>query len=129
MCPFNLLSTAFSKKVQGETGVEATSSVVLVLTTLGADADAEAFARTLVEESLAACVNVLPPMRSVYTWQGRLEQEQERQVVIKTTDACLPRLEARVKALHSYDVPEFLVVRVSGGSAAYLAWVAASVAS
>ena len=108
--------------------MEPTSSVVLVLTTLGADADADAFARTLVEESLAACVNVLPPMRSVYTWQGKLEQESERQVIIKTTEARLQGLEARMKTLHAYEVPEFLVLRASEGSSAYLAWLEACVA-
>lgn len=97
-------------------------SVVLVLTTLGADADAEALARTLVGERLAACVNVLPPMTSVYRWQGEVARESERQLLIKTSPSRLDALEARLHALHPYEVPEFLVLPASG-SAAYLDWV------
>jgi periplasmic divalent cation tolerance protein len=103
------------------------ASVSLVLTTLGADADAVALARTLVEERLAACVNVLPPMTSVYRWKGTVEQDREQQIVIKTTADRLTALEARLRALHPYEVPEFLVIPVAGGSAAYLQWVGESV--
>ena len=60
------------------------STVSIVLTTLGADADAAAIARTLIEERLAACVNILPPMTSIYRWQGKVEQDREQQMVIKT---------------------------------------------
>lgn len=101
----------------------AESSPLIVLTTLGADADAGALARTLVEERLAACVNVLPTMSSIYRWQGRVEQARERQLVIKTTAGQLPLLKARLGALHPYEVPELLVLTVSGGSEAYLAWL------
>jgi len=104
-----------------------TSTVSIVLTTLSADADAVMLARTLVEERLAACVNVLSPMTSVYRWQGKVEQEREQQLVIKTASARVPALEARVRQLHPYDLPEFLVLDVSGGSQAYLAWLAESV--
>ena len=97
--------------------------VVLVLTTLGADADAVTFARTLVQEHLAACVNVLPPMTSVYRWRGRIEEDQERQIVVKTTRKQLAALEQRVRQLHPYELPEFLVLESSGGSEAYLGWV------
>ena len=100
---------------------------VVVLTTLGADADAAALARTLVEERLAACVNVLPPMTSLYRWQGTVEQEREQQLVIKTTPERVPALEARLQALHPYEVPELLVLPAAGGSAAYLEWVRKSV--
>ena len=103
-------------------------AAVMVLTTLPADADGAAFARTLVEERLAACVNVLPVMTSVYRWKGGIEQDREQQVVIKTVAARVDALEARVRALHPYDVPEFLVIPVREGSADYLAWVAESVA-
>ena len=101
----------------------ADSDIAIVLTTLGAEADAAAFARTLVEERLAACVNVIGPVTSIYRWNGKVEQDAEQQLVIKTTIARLAALEARVKALHPYDVPEFLVLRTAGGSDAYLAWV------
>jgi periplasmic divalent cation tolerance protein len=99
----------------------------LVLTTFPEDGDAEGFARTLVAERLAACVNVLPPMRSVYRWKGEVEAAGERQLVIKTKAASVAALEKRVKALHPYDVPEFLVLTIESGSAAYLAWLGESV--
>ena len=100
---------------------------VIVLTTFPADGDAETFAATLVEERLAACVNVLPPMRSIYRWQGAVERADERQLVIKTTGHRLRELEARIKALHPYEVPEFLVVSVLKGSPDYLSWLADNV--
>ena len=99
----------------------------LVLTTIAAEADGAAFARTLVEERLAACVNVLPAMTSVYHWKGQVEQDREQQMVIKTTMDRLPALEARVRALHTYELPEFLVIAADEGSAAYLAWLDESV--
>jgi periplasmic divalent cation tolerance protein len=99
---------------------------VIVLTTLGADTDASSLARTLVEEYLAACVNVLPPMSSTYRWKGAVEQEREQQLVIKTTAARLAALEARLRDLHPYELPEFLVLTVAAGSDAYLRWVAES---
>ena len=97
--------------------------VVLVLTTIAAEADGSVLARTLVDERLAACVNVLPPMTSVYRWKGQVEQDREQQVIIKTTRHKLPALEARVKELHSYELPEFVVIAAGGGSDAYLKWV------
>lgn len=96
---------------------------VLVLTTLAADADATAFARALVEERLAACVNVLAEMRSIYRWQGAVHDEPERQVVIKTTASSLAALERRIGELHAYDVPELIVVPIASGGAAYLSWI------
>jgi periplasmic divalent cation tolerance protein len=101
-------------------------NVVLVLTTFPADGDAEKFARSLVEERLAACVNVLPPMFSIYSWRGEIETATERQLLIKTTTPRVPELEARVKTLHPYEVPEFLVVAVLDGSTDYFSWVAGS---
>ncbi len=95
----------------------------VVLTTIGAGADAEGLATTLVDEGLAACVNILPPMRSVYRWQGAVQHDDERQLVIKTTDDRLEALEARVKGLHPYELPEWLVL-TADGSERYLAWLA-----
>ncbi len=103
------------------------ADLVIVLTTLGAGADGATFAETLVGERLAACVSLLPPMLSVYRWQGVVTRDEERQVVIKTTRGALPRLEARVRALHPYAVPEWLVLE-AGGAATYLNWVADAVA-
>lgn len=96
--------------------------LAIVLTTIGADADAAALARTLIEERLAACVNVLPPMLSTYRWSGRVEQEREQQLVIKTATARVPALEVRLRELHPYELPEFLVLHATG-SDAYLGWV------
>ena len=107
---------------------QSTSEIAIVLTTIGADADAAALARTLVDERLAACVNVLPPMTSIYRWKGSVEQDREQQLVIKTTRGAIDALEARLRTLHPYELPEFLVLHAAGGSRAYCAWVAESVA-
>jgi periplasmic divalent cation tolerance protein len=101
-------------------------SFVVVLTTLPREADASRFARTLVDEGLAACVNVLPEMRSIYRWEGAVHEEPERQLVIKTSAARVEALEERIRTLHSYDVPEILVLPIVSGSRAYLSWVADS---
>ena len=102
----------------------ATPEFVIVLTTFPTDVEAVTmFATTIVQERLAACVGVQFEMRSVYTWRGALEQDVERQVVIKTTSARVPALRDRVLALHPYDVPEFLVIPVIDGSDAYLKWM------
>jgi periplasmic divalent cation tolerance protein len=99
---------------------------VMVLTTLPVDADGPGFARSLVEERLAACVNLLAPMESVYRWEGNIEQETERQVVIKTSRDRVAMLWDRIRELHPYDVPEFLVLPIIDGNDAYLRWVADS---
>lgn len=98
-----------------------------MLTTIAADADGAAFGRALVDERLAACVNILPAMTSVYRWKGQVDQDREQQVVIKTTRDRVAALEARVRELHSYELPEFLVLEAGGGAEAYLAWVEESV--
>ncbi|MEO8677493.1 MAG: divalent-cation tolerance protein CutA [Vicinamibacterales bacterium] len=99
----------------------------IVLTTFPAGADVEATARRLVEERLAACVNVLGPMRSVYEWKGEVEAADERQLVIKTSRARVADLQRRLVELHPYEVPEFLVVGIETGSEPYLAWLASAV--
>jgi periplasmic divalent cation tolerance protein len=102
---------------------------VLVLTTWPTDREVESFARTLIDESLAACVNVLPSMTSIYRWQGNVEQADERQLVIKTSPGRIDALRHRLHALHPYDVPEFLVIDVAGGADSYLKWIAESTTS
>lgn len=96
---------------------------VLVLTTLPADADAGAFAQTLVEHRVAACVNMLPVMESVFRWQGRIDRDTERQMLIKTSRERVPALWDCLRALHPYDVPEFIVLPIVDGNAAYLNWL------
>jgi periplasmic divalent cation tolerance protein len=99
---------------------------VIVLTTLPADADATTFAQALVEARLAACVNLLPVMESVYRWEGNVEQERERQVVIKTSRSRIVALWERLRELHPYDVPEFVVLPIVDGNDAYLRWLGES---
>ena len=100
------------------------TDVVLILTTVP-DGDAgETIARALVDERLAACVNVLTPMTSLYRWKGVVERDLERQLVIKTTAHRIASIQSRLRELHPYELPEFLVLPVSEGSAAYLEWVA-----
>jgi periplasmic divalent cation tolerance protein len=105
-----------------------TPDYVVVLTTMPAAGDAESLARTLVEERLAACVNLLAPMASIYRWEGQVEREPERQVVIKTARAKVPALQRRLHELHPYAVPEFVVLPILEGSEAYLRWVGESTA-
>jgi periplasmic divalent cation tolerance protein len=101
-------------------------AAVIVLSTFPADQDPAPVARALVEERLAACVNVLPPMQSIYRWQGQIEQAAEHQLVIKTSVERVDALKRRLAELHPYDVPEIVVLPIAGGADAYLDWVAAS---
>ena len=101
----------------------AATDIVLVLTTAPDDERARAWARTLVEERLAACVNVHGPMTSFYRWKDLVERDTERQVVIKTTRERVAALRARLGELHSYELPEFVVLTVEDGSDEYLKWV------
>src|SRR5215831_9202005 len=103
------------------------NDVVLVLSTAPAapgDDTAEQIARTVIDERLAACVNIHAPMASIYRWKGAIERDSERQLVIKTTSDLVPALEKRLRELHPYELPEFIVMAASGGSAVYLEWVA-----
>ncbi|MFW6088973.1 MAG: divalent-cation tolerance protein CutA [Gemmatimonadota bacterium] len=106
----------------GDTGV------VVVLVT-GPDATSlEALAGTIVGEGLAACVNLIPRVRSVYRWDGEVHRDDEALAVVKTTRPAIGALRDRVHELHPYDLPEFLVLPIEAGSDDYLAWVAGSVA-
>ena len=99
-------------------------STLICFNTCPDPATAERLAAILVSERLAACVNVLPGVRSTYLWQGKLEQGEEVLLVIKTTRARYPALQARLPALHPYELPELLAVRTCDGLPAYLQWVA-----
>jgi periplasmic divalent cation tolerance protein len=96
----------------------------LVLCTAPPEA-AHDIARALVEERLAACVSLVPGLRSVYRWEGALRDDPETQLLIKTRTERLQALSGRLEALHPYEVPELLVIEPSGGSTAYLAWLVA----
>ena len=101
---------------------------VVVLTTVPAEGDtAEILPHTLVARRLAACVNVLPAMTSVYLWGGKIERGEERQLIIKTTAEQLPKIEEAFRELHPYDIPELIALEIVGGSQRYLEWVTASV--
>jgi periplasmic divalent cation tolerance protein len=108
------------------TPVEATKpDVLLVLTNCPDEATAERIRRDLVESRLAACVNQLAPVRSTYRWQGTIEEAVEVPLLIKTTRVCYPALEAQLRRLHPYSVPEILALPVERGSPDYLTWVVA----
>jgi periplasmic divalent cation tolerance protein len=101
---------------------------LVVLTTLEKQEDGERLARLLVEGELAACVQILPPMISIYRWQGAVERASEVLLLIKTTRAAYPRLESVIKENHPYQTPEILALSVEAGLADYLSWLAAAVA-
>jgi periplasmic divalent cation tolerance protein len=103
------------------------SDLIVILTTMPDDDRARDVARTLVEERLAACVNVYSSMISTYRWQDTVEVEPERQIVIKTTRPRLAAVETRLRALHPYELPEFVVIDASA-SAAYDRWVSGATA-
>lgn len=87
----------------------------------------ESVGRVLVEEGLAACVNVIPGITSVYRWEGETRVDSEALALIKTTEDCVQAARLRVSELHPYDLPEFVAVEVAEGSPAYLRWVRESV--
>ena len=101
------------------------TDAVLVLTTVPSPDIGTALARALVQARLAACVSVLPQMTSIYRWQGDLQHDSECQVIIKTVRPRLDAVRALVRESHPYELPEFVVVPVETGEAAYLAWLAA----
>ena len=99
------------------------SERLVVLMTAGSREEAEKIANALVAEMLAACVNVLPGVTSVYRWEGEVQRDQEWLLVAKSTREVLDDLVRRVQALHSYDLPELIALPVVGGSEAYLRWI------
>jgi periplasmic divalent cation tolerance protein len=101
---------------------------VVVWTTISTTTDSRKLASALVGERLAACVNVLAPMESIYRWKGEVQTDPERQLIMKTTAARVPALKARLVQLHDYEVPEFIVTPVIDGSDAYLNWIRESTA-
>lgn len=103
-----------------------TDAIVVLVTAPTADKAAE-LARALVEEQLAACGNVLPAIRSIYRWEGKIHDEPEALLVLKTRAPLFEALKARVVALHPYQVPEVLRLDVTGGHLPYLEWIGASV--
>ncbi len=111
-----------------DNGRDQPDPVVIVLTTWPDDEAASGVARQLVEGRHAACVTRLPRHRVVYRWQDAVEEADEQQWVIKTTERALPALWHAVRAAHPYETPEWIVLTAAGGSDAYLAWVRACTA-
>lgn len=106
---------------------DAASAFVQVTTTVGRREDAERLAAALVDERLAACVQVQGPVASTYRWEGSVATAEEWYCHCKTTAARLPALAARIAALHDYELPEIIALPIVGGSADYLRWVARTV--
>ena len=103
-------------------------SASMIYITCGTHDEAVKIARTLVEERLAACANIIDAMRSVYWWQGSVSEDDEIVLILKTTADRVGALTERVKALHSYDLPCVVEIPLGGGNAAYLDWIAAETA-
>jgi periplasmic divalent cation tolerance protein len=99
------------------------TDALVVLATTETEADAERLARLLVESELAACVQVLPRMTSIYRWHGKIEQSGEALLLIKTTRRVYDQLEAAIKQNHSYETPEIIALPVEAGSMDYLNWL------
>lgn len=96
---------------------------ILVLATAGSEAEAETIAKALVEERLAACVNIVSPLRSIYRWEGKIADDREWLLVIKTQAERFLDLETKIQALHSYQVPEVIALPIVQGAEGYLRWL------
>jgi periplasmic divalent cation tolerance protein len=101
----------------------AMSEFIVVLVTCGSEEEALKIAHSLVEERVAACVNLVSPVRSIYRWEGKIWDEKEWILIIKTQKERFEELEKRVKSLHSYSVPEIVGLPIVEGSASYLKWL------
>jgi periplasmic divalent cation tolerance protein len=99
----------------------------IVLSTAGSQEEARKIAQALVERQLAACVNVVPGVESVYRWQGKVEVAREWLLVMKTSASAFPALREALRELHSYETPECLLLAVEDGDAAYLEWIGESI--
>ena len=98
------------------------TSYGVVLVTVSSPSEAEAIATILIEEKLAACINIFP-VQSIYQWQGNIQQESEFQLVIKTNLAKFAELSSRIQEIHSYEVPEIIALPIVSGSESYLGWL------
>ena len=103
------------------------TDTLLILTTAGSDSEAKRIATELVERKLAACVNVVPRIQSIYRWQDKVETAEEFLLIIKTVKARLEAVQSAIRELHSYELPECIAIEIEGGSVEYLNWIADSV--
>lgn len=96
---------------------------LIVLSACGSEEEADRIAHYLVENRLAACVNVIPQIKSIYRWQGKVESTWERLLVVKTADEKFSEVRDAIRRLHSYELPECIAISVKDGGAAYLQWI------
>ncbi|MFZ0298178.1 MAG: divalent-cation tolerance protein CutA [Candidatus Sulfotelmatobacter sp.] len=101
----------------------------IVLTTASSEEEARKIARHLLEHRLAACVNLVPQLASIYFWQGKIEEAREWLLIVKTTAAAFGQVGAAIAELHSYDLPECICLTIEDGTPAYLQWIAESVSA
>jgi periplasmic divalent cation tolerance protein len=99
----------------------------IALTTAGSEEEAGKIARHLVEKRIAACVNIVPLVASIYRWQGRVEEASEWLLIVKTTEEAFASVRAAITELHSYELPECVCLKIEDGSPSYLEWIADSV--
>lgn len=102
---------------------------IVVFVTARDKAEAERIAKGLLEARLIACVNILDGIKSMFWWEGKIDQSQEALLILKSQKSCFPQIVEKVKSLHSYDLPEIIALPVIEGSKDYLAWINASVQS
>ena len=102
--------------------MDQTSAIIIFITTSSAE-EAQKIATALVEEKLVACVNIIPEIRSIYWWEGKVCQDDEVMLISKTKQSLFTTLMDRVKALHSYEMPEIIAFSISEGSPEYLSWI------
>jgi periplasmic divalent cation tolerance protein len=102
------------------------TTVRIILTTAGSSEEAQKIAHALVARSLAACVNILPRIESVYRWQGKVETSQEFLLIVKTTAERVSKVFEMIQSLHSYELPECIALEITEGSEAYLGWIVAN---
>ena len=101
----------------------------IILTTAGSQEEARKIANALIERRLAACVNIVPQIESIYRWQGKVENAAECLLVIKTQASVFAQVRDAIRELHSYELPECLVLEITDGSTDYLSWIASNVSS
>ncbi|MCA9471305.1 MAG: divalent-cation tolerance protein CutA [Nitrospirales bacterium] len=99
------------------------SQEIVVLVTAGSEDEARNIAKIIVQKGLVACVNIIPKIQSVFTWDGAVTEEQESLLIAKTTMKAFEKLESAIKTLHSYSVPEIIALPIHAGSLEYLSWV------
>ena len=116
-----------STEAEAEAEAEAEIRFIVVLTTIGTEEEAVKLAQSLLERKLVACVNVVPSVRSLYWWNGKVEDDKEQLLLLKTRAELASTLTDAVVELHPYDVPELLCLPVVAGSDSYLAWLAENV--